>query len=332
MVGFGINSKKFIAVLGLLTLILFVLTLWLWPRLSGRSKRAVSGRIGLLAVCQLALVATVLAGGNAYFGFYTSWKDLFGLGSQSYTLSDKGGVNPAENAAQLSAVVTTGHGAQGTVVTADMIGARSGVKAQLNVYLPPQYNAADYAKRNFPAVVVDVAGEANVDLIVGKLLAQANPAGAVVVVVSTADGSGISCVDVAGGQQGEQFWGQDVRTAISARYRVGLGAGDWGVLADAQDGNCPLILAVEDADRYSAAAVLGAWQPPDSPGSDTDPGWYLKTFPAPPSRLLFSDLGRPVSQVLPGVRSPLQVTTATGMDVPAAVTWLTQTLEGGAAA
>jgi hypothetical protein len=332
MVGFGINSKKFILVLGLLTLILFVLTLWLWPRLAGRSKRALPGRIGLLAVCQLALVATVLAGGNAYFGFYTSWKDLFGLGSQSYTLTDKGGINPGDDAAQLTSVVTTGHGAQGTVVTAGITGARSDIKAQLSVYLPPQYNAADYAKRDLPAVVVDAAGEGDPGPIIDKLLAQANPAAAVVVVVSTADASGLSCSDIPGGMQGGLFWGQDLRTAVSARFRVGLGAGDWGAVSDAQNGTCPVTFALEDADRYSAAAVLGAWQPPASPGSDTDPAWYLKTFPAPPSRLLFSDLGRPVSQVLPDVRSPLQVTTATGMDVPAAVTWLTQTLEGGAAA
>ncbi|HEY3869782.1 MAG TPA: hypothetical protein VGM10_15570 [Actinocrinis sp.] len=323
--------------LGLLTLILFVLTIWLWPRLAGRTKRAMSGRIGLLAVCQLALVATVLATGNAYFGFYTSWKDLLGLGSQSYTLTNKGDVNPGQSAAQLASVVTSGYGAQGTVVTAKMTGSRSGIDAQLSIYLPPQYNAADYAKRDFPAVVVDAAGEGDPGPIVAKLLAQGNPAAAVVVVVSTSDnsadqGSGISCSDVPGGMQGDLFWGQDLRTAINARYRVGLGADDWGAVADAQNGTCPVTFALEDADRYSAAAVLGAWQPPSASGSDTDPAWYLKTFPAPPSRLLFSDLGRPVSQVLPGVRSPLQVTTATGMDVPAAVTWLTQTLEGGAAA
>lgn len=58
--------------------LLFVGTVWLWPRLSRRSWRAVGGRVGLLLATQLALFAAVGLAANQAFGFYASWADLFG--------------------------------------------------------------------------------------------------------------------------------------------------------------------------------------------------------------------------------------------------------------
>ena len=191
--------------------------------------------------------------------------------------------------------------------------------------------------------MVDAAGQGGQSALMAQLLAQSDPSDALVVAVSTPAGQPIACSDGSGGSNGSGsaggsaspagsvsastlgglFWGQDLRTAVAARFRVGLAAADWAMAADAANGDCPVSLAVTDADRYSAGAVLGAWQPPADPSSPTDPAWYLKTYPdAPPSRLLFSDLGRPVSAVLPGVHAPLQVTTAAGLTTLQAIDWL----------
>src|SRR5690348_2849227 len=74
----GLTSNKVLALAVLFAVLLFVGTVWLWPRLALRNWRAVSGRVGLLFGTQLALFASVGLAANQAFGFYASWADLFG--------------------------------------------------------------------------------------------------------------------------------------------------------------------------------------------------------------------------------------------------------------
>ena len=60
-------------------MLLFVGTVWLWPRLARRSWRAVSGRVGPAARApSSSLFVSVGLAANQAFGFYASWADLFG--------------------------------------------------------------------------------------------------------------------------------------------------------------------------------------------------------------------------------------------------------------
>ena len=74
----GLTSNKILGLAVLLAVLLFVGTIWLWPRLARRSWRAITGRVGLLIATQLAIFASVGLAANQAFGFYATWADLFG--------------------------------------------------------------------------------------------------------------------------------------------------------------------------------------------------------------------------------------------------------------
>ena len=323
----GITSKLFIVVLALAALSLCGLAVWLWPKAAGPGPRALGGRIGLLLGSQLAVLALIAALSNAYFGFYTTWSDLFGNGAQGYHVNDHGAVAANVNAAQLSSPpsgkAVTALSAT-SITTLDVTGLRSGITARLHVYVPPQYNDPKTAQQDYPVIVVDATGEQSATADVQALSREPHPLDALVVVVDTADGSSIPCTDQPGGALGGLFWGQDLRSAIVAHYRVALAADAWGVLGTGPDASCALTLALSDSSRYSAAAVLA---PPRH--SAFDPVWYLNTYPAPPSRILLSAIPGSPAAFLGHVRPPLQVTDTPNTDVQGALNWLTQSLQPG---
>ncbi len=74
----GLTSKKVLALAVLFAVLLFVATVWFWPRLARRNWRAVSGRVAILLATQAAIFACVGLAANQAFGFYASWADLFG--------------------------------------------------------------------------------------------------------------------------------------------------------------------------------------------------------------------------------------------------------------
>ncbi len=324
----GITSKTFIVLLALAALALFTATVWLWPRLATPTPRAISGRVGLLVTSQFLLLAVVAAFANAYFGFYTSWSDLFGAGSQRYHVNDKGAVAANVNASQLTSGTTSG-----SITTTTLTGLRSGITARLRVYVPPHPQPSN------PAIVIDATGEQTAAADATALSNDAaHPIQALVVIVDTANGSTIPCTDQPGGAQGGQFWAQDLRSAIAARYSVGLSAASWGVLAAGPNASCALQFALADSTRYSAAAAINPAPNSSSPSPSAanpssaafNPSSWLATYPAPPSRILLAGVSGSPDGVLGHVRPPLQATATGNTDTQSALSWLAQTLNQGA--
>lgn len=340
----GITSKLFLVTLGLLALAACGLALWLWPRLAGRGPRPVAGRIGLLLTTQIALLLTVAALTNDLFGFYTSWSDLFGVGSQRYQLKDSGVVKSNVNASQLQGGTTAtpasqtsqhpGSPPKATVVNTTLVGLRSGITAGLQVFLPAEYYTPADGRRYYPAIVVDDTSDPGVATLASDLMSgKQRPPQAVVVIVHGDHHRHIPCVNEPDATSAEQFWGQDLRTAVADSYRVRLSPAAWGVMGTGKgdSGDCAVALALEDAGRYSAAAVFGPWQRSVPFSSSADPAWWLRNYPAPPSRLLFAATGEPPQAILGPVRPPLQVMSAPGPTTESqTLDWLAQTLQNGA--
>jgi hypothetical protein len=321
----GITSKTFIVLLALVALALFALTVWLWPKLAPATPRAICGRVALLVSSQLLVLSVAAVFANAYFGFYTSWSDLFGSGSQRYHVNDKGAVAANVNASQLTSGSTSG-----LITTTTLTGLRSGITARLRVYVPP------HPPQSYPAIVVDATGQQSAAAEAAALSNAARPIQALVVIVDTANGSTIPCTDQPGGAQGGQFWSQDLRSAIAAHYAVGLSASDWGALGTGPDSACALEFALADSTRYSAAAAISPTPAAANPASTVtnptsavfNPAWWLATYPAPPSRILLAGVSGPPDSVLGHVRPPLQTTVSGNTDTQSALSWLAQTLQG----
>lgn len=79
----GLTSGTLMAGVVVCAALLFALTVGLWPRLARPGVRWVLGRVGLLVLVQLMVLASVGAAANRTFLLYDSWSDLAGTRPQA---------------------------------------------------------------------------------------------------------------------------------------------------------------------------------------------------------------------------------------------------------
>ncbi|MFD5111542.1 alpha/beta hydrolase [Streptomyces sp. NPDC058391] len=269
----GLTSRKVLALAVLLAVLLFVVTVWLWPRLSPRTPRAVLGRVGLLFATQLAVFAAVGLAANHSFLFYGSWADLLGrkqdlgavldhsAGGRQLTVVEKqsppvpGGSQPT---------------AGGQIHKIAVGGEKSGIDSSALVYLPPEYFRPQYARKTFPAAVVLTGYPGTAENLITGLqypktawqLARDGKMQPMILVMlrpTVAPPRDTECVDIPDGPQTETFFAKDLPTAVSQTYRVGTAPRNWGFIGNSTGGYCALKIALHHPERFSAGAGLSAY-------------------------------------------------------------------------
>src|SRR5690349_4140312 len=85
--GMELTSDALVNSLLALGVAAIVTTLWIWPRLAPQRALPVLGRIGLLTVVQISVLAVLALSVNNSFGFYTSWDDLLSPGGAKLALT-----------------------------------------------------------------------------------------------------------------------------------------------------------------------------------------------------------------------------------------------------
>lgn len=269
----GLTSRKVLALAVLLAVLLFAATVWLWPRLSRRTSRAVFGRVGLLFATQVAVFAAVGLAANNSFLFYGSWADLFGrqqslgavvdhsAGGRHLTVMETrrapvpGGSRPSV-AGQIQKIV--------------LGGPASGIDSSAYVYLPPEYFRPQFARRHFPAAVVLTGYPGIADNLIKGLnypttawqLAKVGKTQPMILVMlrpTVAPPRDTECVDIPGGPQTETFFARDLPGVMSKSYRVGTGPQHWGIIGNSTGGYCALKIALHHPDRYAAGVGLSAY-------------------------------------------------------------------------
>ncbi|MGW7545734.1 alpha/beta hydrolase [Streptomyces sp. NPDC054770] len=314
----GLTSDKMLALTILLAVLLFVGTVWSWPRLARRSLRAVSGRVGLLLATQLALFACLGIAVNQAFGFYASWGDLLGTETDQGVVVNHTAGGPAGGPVQ---VVSTSevHGMGGSlprtagqVQQVDIVGRTTHIATPAYVYLPPEYFQPQYRTRTFPVVVVLSGYPGTARALVDKLhyprteqhlvrAGRMRPTILVMLRPTVAPPRDTECVDVPHGPQTETFFARDLPDAVRAHYRAaGNGKpGGWGIVGDSTGGYCALKLAMHHPGVYAAGAGLSpSYKAPLDPTTGdlfqgdrnlqnrADLWWFLRHEPAPDTSLL----------------------------------------------
>ncbi|WNM29320.1 alpha/beta hydrolase-fold protein [Streptomyces sp. Li-HN-5-11] len=314
----GLTSKKVLVLAIMFAVLLFVATIWLWPRLARNNWRTVSGRVALTLATQLSIFACVGLAANQAFGFYASWADLFGQETDQGVVIDHGPDGGAAATGPLEVVGTERVGVSnaarpqiaGQVQKVNIVGRTTHIATPAYVYLPPEYFQPQYAKRTFPAAVVLTGYPGTAHALVSKLgyprtalsLAKQGKAQPMILVMlrpTLAPPRDTECVDIPGGPQTETFLAKDLPDAVLAHYRVGKKAGNWGILGDSTGGYCALKLAMHHPQAYAAGAGLSAYYraPKDATTGDLFHGnktlqnradllWYIKHMPAPDTSLL----------------------------------------------
>ncbi|MFJ9712262.1 alpha/beta hydrolase [Streptomyces sp. NPDC101234] len=314
----GLTSNKMLALAMLFAALLFVGTVWLWPRLARRGWRAVSGRVGLLLATQLALFACVGIAVNQAFGFYASWGDLLGTETDQGVVVDHTLGGPHSGPVRLVSTSEV-HGMGGSlprtagqIQQVDIVGRTTHIATPAYVYLPPEYFQPQYRTRTFPVTVVLSGYPGTALALVDKLhyprtaqhLAKAGQMRPMILVMlrpTVAPPRDTECVDVPHGPQTETFFAKDLPDAVRAHYRVGGRPGRMGIVGDSTGGYCALKLAMHHPDVYAAGAGLSpSYKAPLDPTTgDLFQGdqklknranlwWFLGHEPAPNTSLLVS--------------------------------------------
>ncbi|MEU3736964.1 MULTISPECIES: alpha/beta hydrolase-fold protein [unclassified Streptomyces] len=342
----GLTSNKLLTLAVLLAVVLFIGTVWFWPRLARQSWRTVTGRIGLLVATQLAIFASVGLAANQAFGFYATWADLFGQETSPGVVVDH---DPAKGETPVDvrstrAVNVPGGGRPSTggqIQKVVVSGKEADIASPAYVYLPPEYFQERYKKRTFPVSVVLTGYPGTAEALIKGLhypqtahaeVRRGNMKPMILVMMrpTVAPPRDTECVDIPGGPQTETFFAKDLPKAISEHYRAGRTAGSWGVIGDSTGGYCALKLAVHHPDVYAAGAGLSAYYkaPIDVTTGDLFHGdkelekradlmWYLDHMPAPKTSLLVTtskqgeDNFAETEKFIGKVKSPTRVSSIT---------------------
>jgi hypothetical protein len=257
---------------------------------------------------------------------------LFGGGAQSYQLH----VQPPPQIHRANAAQLPNAAAPQTLTIAtpqSLHGLRSGISADVTVYVPSGYQDPAQQRTYYPAIVIDGTGPHSDDLLSG--FGQGKPGAdvaALLIYVDTGTGPAIPATNLAGaaGQQGALFWDQDLRSAIAARYRVESGPENWAVLGVNETAAAAGTLAVLSSGYYAAAATYGPWSRPadtqDPAAAAVTPEQWLKLYPGPPSSLLLVDADEQTRAALSGQTGELHVTTEQTLPLDRTLAWLTRTM------
>ncbi|MBW5483349.1 alpha/beta hydrolase [Streptomyces bambusae] len=277
----GLTSNTVLVLAIVAGVLLFAATVWLWPRLSGRTWRAVTGRIGLLLATQLALFASIGLAANKSFLFYGSWADLFGqqtemgkvvdhsMSSKDIKVVDKqhldvpGGTKPQVGGQILKVAIT---------------GQKSKISSPGYVWLPPEYFQPQYKDKTFPASIVLTGYPGTAENLIKGLnypmtafkQAKAGKMKPMILVMlrpTVAPPRDTECVDIPNGPQTETFFAQDLPQAITDTFRVGKKPENMGFIGNSTGGYCALKIALHHPKTFGAAAGLSAYY--DAPNDPT---------------------------------------------------------------
>jgi S-formylglutathione hydrolase FrmB len=340
----GLTSKKLLVLVIVLALGVFAATIWWWPRLSRSGFRPVAGRVGLLLGGQLAILAALGLTINSYFGFYSSFADLFGTDQApgqvvDYTAGGGGGKAGLEEMGHEAVGVSAGSvpSKAGRIDKVEIRGTATGITAPAYVYLPPQYFQKGFSKQNFPAAVILTGYPGTAESLITRMKypqtadehirrGTMQPMVMIMMRPSVVPPRDTECMNIPRGPQVETFFTTDLRQAISANYRVGRSAQNWGIMGDSTGGYCAVKMTMRHPKDYSAAVSLsGYYNTHDDPttGSlfddsqalknENDMVWRLKHEPVPPVWVLVTSSRKGewnysrTMAFIKAVRAPMQV-------------------------
>ncbi|WUH76283.1 esterase family protein [Streptomyces sp. NBC_00435] len=263
-----------------LTVIAVLLPLLLWSRARGPAPVRVATRASMVVFAQATAIALVFIGVNRDMTFYASWGDLFGTGKYVNTAPDLGpdglGGKKAEQlneAPKVQQPFEPVEGLGGRVKKTELDGKISGVKGDVLVWLPPQYDDPAYKDKKFPVVelIPGIPGTGKSwfqGLKAHEVLEPLMKSGKVqpfilvsprAMLLGNAD---TGCANLPGKVNADSWFSVDVRKMVTDNFRASDEARTWGVAGYSAGAYCATKLAIAHPDRYSAAVSLSGYNDP----------------------------------------------------------------------
>lgn len=291
-----------------LTVLAVLLPLLLWGRARGPLVVRVATRALMVAFAQVTAVALVFVAVNRQETFYASWGDLLGTGSYVTAAPDLGadglGGKKVEAEPKVRQDFQPVEGLGGRVRKTELDGKVSGVKGDVMVWLPPQYDDPAFKDKKFPVVelIPGIPGTGKSwfqGLKAHEVLEPLMKSGKVqpfvlvsprAMLLGNAD---TGCANIPGKVNADSWFSVDVRKMVTDNFRVTPEARTWGVAGYSAGAYCAAKLAISHPDRYSAAVSMSGYNDPGQEPSSLvakDPELrrthnlknVLTTAPAPP--------------------------------------------------
>jgi hypothetical protein len=260
-----------LVLLGVLSVGAPVALMLAWSRLPGGLTLRAAQRAALVLVCQLSAVLLAGAAVNDYFALYDSWSDLFGSSDNAPIAGPQHAAGGAPSASDLRA---EGGQAFGTRVLSEQVtGARSGVRARVWVILPPGYGTPAAGHHVYPLVefLPGYPGGPQTWLNALNLVHQMDalissgrvqPFVAVLPVMTVDPPRDTECTNVPGGPAVATWLAQDVPAVVSDQLRIRPSSRGWGVIGYSTGGFCAAKLALQYPQIFHAAASLSGYYTP----------------------------------------------------------------------
>ncbi|MEU5432183.1 alpha/beta hydrolase-fold protein [Streptomyces sp. NPDC020719] len=272
----GLTSGKVLALAVFGAMVLFAVTVWLWPNLARNTWRAILGRVGLILSVQLLVFASVGLIANNTFLFYGSWADLLGHQDGVGVMGNQA-AGPDVKLIAKQKVDVPGGGTPhlgGEIQKVMVHGEKSRIASPAYVYLPPEYFQKAYEGKKFPVSVVLTGFPGTAENLLKGLRypktawmqAKENKMQPMILVMmrpTVVPPRNTQCIDIPHGPQTETFFAADLPRAISANYRVGTKPRNWGFIGDSTGGYCALAVALHHPEKYAASVGLSADYKPE---------------------------------------------------------------------
>lgn len=237
----------------------------LWRRL-----HRVAG-LALVVVCQVVAILAVGVAVNDHYQFFASWSDLSGSGADA-PIVRQGGAGPLPRT--LSGRLRRDFHRANGALEASLVGARSGIRAKVWVWLPPQYRREPDAR--FPVVELfpGYPGTPTAWFHVMRgpeRLQQAMRSGAaqpyilVAPTITVRPGHDTECADVPGGPRVATWLAEDVRRIVVANFRALPGGDAWATMGYSTGGYCAAKLPLQYPRLFRAGVSLAGYFTPSTP-------------------------------------------------------------------
>ncbi|GAA2515261.1 alpha/beta hydrolase [Streptomyces gobitricini] len=370
----SLTGTPFLVTAVVLAVVAVLLPLALWSRVRGPAVVRAATRLGMVGFAQLTAIVVVFVAVNNVNGLYDSWGDLLGTSDHVDSAIDLGpdGLG-GRSVADLPRVKQTftpvddpamGPGVRKTVLD----GGISGVRAEVYVWLPPQYDDPSHRDRKFPVVELlsGFPGSPKSWFVGMRVNQQLEPLmrdGAVEPFILVAPRSHLlghtdtGCANVPGRINADTWLSFDVRKMVIDNFRAADTADGWALAGFSSGAHCATKLAIAHSDRYRFGVSMSGYNDPAAePSSLTgkDPGLrhahnpvnMLRAAPVPPrvTLLLTGDEGDGYQQgvaLREASRAPTRIdvqqvhgghrTSTWVREVPSVFRWLTQRFRAEAA-
>lgn len=275
----SLTGTPFLVTAVVLAVVAVLLPLALWSRVRGPALVRGALRLGMVAFAQLTAIVVVFVAVNNVNGLYDSWDDLLGTSDHVDSAIDLGpdGLG-GKRISDLPKVRQTfrpvDDPAMGTgVIQTTLKGQISGVKADVYVWLPPQYDDPAYKDKKFPVVELlsGFPGSPKswfVGMHVNRQLEPLMRNGTVEPFILVAPRSHLlghtdtGCANVPGKINADTWLSVDVRKMVTDNFRASGEADGWAIAGFSSGAHCATKLTIAHPDRYRFGVSMSGYNDP----------------------------------------------------------------------